>query len=391
MTVLWSKDLPREFKEYCAEMSIKTASIQYENDDLMRPVYGDDYAIACCVSAMRVGKEMQFFGARANLAKALLYAINGGRDEIWRDKETGQPITVLDGIEQNTQELLDYETVWESFKAVLDQLAKIYVETMNTIHYMHDKYAYEAGQMALHDPHVHRYIAFGIAGLSIVADSLSAIKYAKVRPIRDEFGLAVDFATEGSFPRYGNDDDRVDRIAIEVNRCFMEALRRTPAYRGAEHTLSLLTITSNVAYGKKTGATPDGRKYGEAFAPGANPMNGAEQSGALAALNSVAKLPYTGVNQDGISLTFSIIPAALGKNAMDRVLNLTNILEGYFGQRAFHINVNVLDKELLLDAMERPELYPNLTIRVSGYAVRFNQLSREHQLDVINRTFFEFV
>lgn len=391
MTVLWSERLPREFKEYCAEMSIKTASIQYENDDLMRPIYGDDYAIACCVSAMRVGKDMQFFGARANLAKALLYAINGGRDEIAQDKVTGKAITVLPGIEENHQETLDYDTVWTSFKDVMDKLAKIYVETMNTIHYMHDKYAYEAGQMALHDPHVHRYIAFGIAGLSIVADSLSAIKYARVRPIRNEEGIAVGFDTEGSFPRYGNDDDRVDNIAIEVNRYFMEALRKTPAYRSAEHTLSLLTITSNVAYGKKTGSTPEGRKYGEAFAPGANPMNGADQSGALAALNSVAKLPFADVNQDGISNTFSIIPGALGKNGPERTTNLTNILAGYFQQDAFHVNVNVLDKELLLDAMEHPEKYPNLTIRVSGYAVRFNQLDREHQLDVINRTFYEFV
>ena len=391
MTVLWSPSLPREFREYCSEMSIKTASIQYENDDVMRPIYGDDYAIACCVSAMRVGKEMQFFGARANLAKALLYAINGGRDEVARDKKTGEPITVLPDIAQNTQEVLDYETVLTNFKAVMDKLAKIYVETMNTIHYMHDKYAYEAGQMALHDPHVHRYIAFGIAGLSIVADSLSAIKYAKVRPIRNEEGLTVGFETNGTFPRYGNDDDRADNIAIEVNRYFMEALRKTPAYRGAEHTLSLLTITYNVAYGKKTGATPDGRKYGEAFAPGANPMNGADQSGALASLNSVAKLPFKDVNQDGISNTFSIIPAALGKNGPERVTNLTNILDGYFAQDAFHVNVNVMDKELLLEAMEHPEKYPNLTIRVSGYAVRFNQLDREHQLDVINRTFYEFV
>lgn len=391
MTVLWSDKLPREFMEYCSQMSIKTASIQYENDDLMRPIYGDDYAIACCVSAMRVGKEMQFFGARANLAKALLYAINGGRDELARAKETGEWVTVLPGIQQNAQEVLEYETVLESFKAVMDKLAKIYVETMNTIHYMHDKYAYEAGQMALHDPYVHRYIAFGIAGLSIVADSLSAIKYAKVRPIRNEAGIAVDFETEGVFPRYGNDDDRADAIAVEVNQYFMEALRRTPAYRGAEHTLSLLTITSNVAYGKKTGATPDGRKQGEPFAPGANPMNGADQSGALAALNSVAKLPFKGVNQDGISNTFSIIPSALGKNMQERVVNLTNILGGYFRQDGFHVNVNVMDKDLLLDAMENPDKYPNLTIRVSGYAVRFNQLDKEHQLDVINRTFYEFV
>lgn len=391
MTVLWSKDLPREFKEYCAYMSIKTASIQYENDDLMRPIYGDDYAIACCVSAMRVGKDMQFFGARANLAKALLYAINGGVDEIKRDKVTGCPITVISGIEKNTEEVLSYDTVVESFKKVMDKLAEIYVNTMNTIHYMHDKYAYEASQLALHDPDVHRFIAFGVAGLSIVADSLSAIKYAKVKPIRNEEGIAIDFEIEGDFPRYGNDDDRVDSIAVQVNKYFIEALRRHPAYRNAEHTLSLLTITSNVIYGKKTGTTPDGRKKGEPFAPGANPSNGADKLGALASLNSVAKLPYKGVNQDGISNTFSIVPSALGKNLDERVVNLTNIMEGYFNQNAFHINVNVLDKDLLIDAMENPEKYPNLTIRVSGYAVRFNQLDREHQLDVINRTFHEFV
>jgi formate C-acetyltransferase len=384
MTVLWSDSLPREFKEYCADMSIRTASIQYESDDLMRPIYGDDYAIACCVSAMRVGKDMQFFGARANLAKALLYAINGGVDEI-----AGVP--VISGIEPIFQDVLDYDTVMESFRRVMDRLARIYVETMNTIHYMHDKYAYEASQMALHDPFVHRYIAFGVAGISIVADALSAIKYAKVRPIRNDAGIAVDFQIEGSFPRYGNDDDRADGIAIEVNRYFMDALRKTPAYRGAEHTLSLLTITSNVTYGKATGNTPDGRKKGEPFAPGANPMNGADQLGALASLNSVAKLPFEAVNQDGISNTFSIIPSALGKNAADRVTNLTNILEGYFDQGGFHLNVNVMEKELLLDAMENPDKYPNLTIRVSGYAVRFNQLDKEHQLDVVNRTFHEFV
>ena len=391
MTILWSNDLPRAFKEYCAAMSIKTASIQYESDDLMRPIYGDDYAIACCVSAMRVGKDMQFFGARANLAKALLYAINGGRDEIRRNLVTGEPVQVLSGIEQNTEEVLDYDTVLASFKQVMDQLAEIYVNTMNTIHYMHDKYAYEAGQMALHDPHVHRYIAFGLAGLSIVADSLSAIKFAKVKPIRDEQGIAVDFEVEGSFPRYGNDDERVDQIAVQVNEYFMEALRRHPAYRDAEHTLSLLTITSNVVYGKKTGTTPDGRKKGEPFAPGANPMNGADKLGALASLNSVAKLPYRKVNQDGISNTFTIVPSALGKNSEERITNLTNILDGYFNRGAFHLNVNVLEKALLIDAMDHPEKYPNLTIRVSGYAVRFNQLRREHQLDVINRTFHEAV
>lgn len=391
MTVLWSTNLPRPFKEYCAAMSIKTDSIQYENDDLMRPIYGDDYAIACCVSAMRVGKDMQFFGARANLAKALLYAINGGYDELKRDKETGMPIRVLQGIELNNQEVLDYDRVLAAFRQVMDQLAEIYVNTMNTIHCMHDKYAYEAGQMALHDPHVHRYIAFGLAGLSIAADSLSAIKYAKVKPIRDEHGIAVDFAVEGSFPRYGNDDDRVDSIAIEINQYFMDALRRHATYRNAEPTLSLLTITSNVVYGQKTGATPDGRKKGEPFAPGANPMNGADKMGALASLNSVAKLPYRGVNQDGISNTFTIVPGALGKNMEERVTNLTNIMDGYFGRGAFHLNVNVLDRDLLIDAMEHPEKYPNLTIRVSGYAVRFNRLKRQHQLDVINRTFHEAV
>lgn len=389
MTILWSNDLPRAFKEYCAYMSIKTDSIQYENDDLMRPIYGDDYAIACCVSAMRVGKDMQFFGARANLAKALLYAINGGHDEIKTEKNSDKPMHVLPGIAMNNQDVLDYDTVWETFKQVMDQLAEIYVNTMNTIHYMHDKYAYEAGQMALHDADVHRFIAFGIAGLAIVADSLSAIKYAKVKPIRNEHGIAVDFEVEGTFPRYGNDDDRVDQIAVEVNEYFMEALRRHPAYRNAEHTLSLLTITSNVVYGKKTGTTPDGRKKGEPFSPGANPMNGADTNGALASLNSVAKLPYKHVNQDGISNTFTIVPDALGKNMAERVTNLTNILDGYFNQGAFHLNVNVLDRELLIDAMENPDKYPNLTIRVSGYAVRFNRLEREQQLDVLNRTFHE--
>lgn len=390
MTVLWSDDLPRSFKEYCSMMSIKTASIQYESDDLMRPIYGDDYAIACCVSAMRVGKDMQFFGARANLAKALLYAINGGVDELKKDKK-GQPVLVLEGIERNDEEILTYDKVLENYKKVMDKLAEIYVNTMNTIHYMHDKYAYEASQMALHDPFVHRFIAFGIAGISIVADSLSAIKYAKVRPIRDELGVAVDFEIEGDFPKYGNDDDRADDIAVAMSEYFIEALRSIPSYRDAEHTLSILTITSNVTYGKKTGTTPDGRKKGEPFAPGANPMHGADSSGALASLNSVAKLPYKGVNQDGISNTFSIIPSALGKNEEERIQNLTNIMDGYFKQDAFHINVNVMDRELLVDAMNNPEKYPNLTIRVSGYAVRFNQLDKEHQLDVIQRTFHEMM
>ncbi|NLD17967.1 MAG: formate C-acetyltransferase, partial [Tissierellia bacterium] len=342
MTVLWSDNLPREFKEFCADMSIKTASIQYENDDVMRPIYGDDYAIACCVSAMRLGKEMQYFGARANLAKALLYSINGGVDEIVMDKKSGKPMEVISGIEKMNDEVLDYDKVLASYKEVMDKLANIYVNTMNTIHYMHDKYSYEAGQMALHDPYVHRWIAFGIAGISIVADSLSAIKYAKVKPIRDENGLTVDFETEGDFPKFGNDDDRVDSIAVEVSEYFINALRQTPAYRNSEHTLSLLTITSNVTYGKKTGTTPDGRKKGEPFAPGANPMNGADKTGALASLNSVAKLPFKNVNQDGISNTFSIIPSTLGKNEEERITNLTNIMNGYFNQDAFHINVNVM-------------------------------------------------
>lgn len=391
MTVLWSESLPEGFKHYCSKMSIQTGAIQYENDDVMRPIYGDDYAIACCVSAMQVGKQMQFFGARANLAKALLYAINGGVDEVKGDKVTGAPLTVLPGIEKNTEEILSFDTVWEAYKKVMDQLADLYVNTMNTIHYMHDKYAYEASQMALHDPEVHRFMAFGIAGLSIAADSLSAIKYAKVRPIRNEHGLAIDFETTGDFPKYGNDDDRVDSLAVELTTYFANALKRTPTYRESEHTLSLLTITSNVVYGKKTGTTPDGRKKGEAFAPGANPMHGRDSSGALASLNSVAKIPYHCVCQDGVSNTFSIVPDSLGKNLPERITNLTGIMDGYFRQNAFHLNVNVLDRALLMDAMENPGKYPNLTIRVSGYAVRFNQLSRAHQEEVIARTFHESV
>ena len=389
MTVLWSDALPENFKDYCAQMSIQTDSIQYENDDLLRPLYGDDCAIACCVSAMQVGKQMQFFGARANLAKALLYAINAGVDENRKDKKTGALITVLDGIPRDNDAVLDYDHVWKNYERVMDKLAKIYVNTMNTIHYMHDKYAYEAGQMALHDPDVHRFMAFGIAGISIVADALSAIKYAQVKPVRNADGLAIDFTIEGDFPKFGNDDDRVDKLAVQVSEYFMEALRKTPTYRNAEPTLSLLTITSNVSYGKKTGSTPDGRKKGEPFAPGANPMHGRDQSGALASLNSVAKLPYENVCQDGISNTFSIVPQTLGKNLQERIRNLVNILDGYFRQKAYHINVNVLDRALLLDAMEHPEKYPNLTIRVSGYAVRFNQLDREHQEDIIARTFHE--
>ncbi len=391
MTVLWSKALPHDFKEYCAKLSIRTGAIQYESDDLMRGIYGDDYAIACCVSAMRLGKEMQFFGARANLAKALLYAINGGRDELARDKVTGEPLQVLEGIPALTGDTLVFDEVMANYRLVMEQLAGLYVDTMNTIHFMHDKYAYEAGQMALHDAHTHRYMAFGVAGLSIVADSLSAIRYARVRPVRDESGIAVDFEIDGDFPKFGNDDDRVDGLAVEVTRFFSAQLKTHPAYREAEHTLSILTITSNVVYGKKTGATPDGRKAGEAFAPGANPMHGRDNSGAIASLNSVAKLPFAGVCQDGISNTFTILPASLGRNEEDRKRRLAGILDGYFGKEAFHLNVNVLERGLLEDAMEHPEKYPSLTIRVSGYAVRFNQLSRGQQQEVIRRTFHQSI
>ena len=388
MTVLWSLDLPEGWKNYCSKMSIQTGSLQYENDDAMRPVHGDDYAIACCVSSMVIGKQMQFFGARANLAKSLLYAINGGVDEMKRAKD-GSLIKVLDGIEPIKDEFLDFDKVYANYKLVLEKVAKLYVNTMNTIHYMHDKYAYEAGQMALHDTFVHRYMAFGVAGISIVADSLSAIKYAKVKPIRDENGLAIDFEIEGDFPTYGNDDDRVDSIGVEVIEGFMEELRKTPTYRNSEHTLSILTITSNVVYGKKTGTTPDGRKKGEPFAPGANPMHGRDKTGAIASLNSVAKIPFAGCCQDGISNTFSIVPTALGKSEDERKVNLTNLMDGYFEQLAFHLNVNVLDRATLLDAYDHPEKYPNLTIRVSGYAVRFNRLTKEQQMEVIHRTFHE--
>ncbi|WP_150263828.1 formate C-acetyltransferase [Parvimonas micra] len=388
MTVLWSLDLPEAWKNYCSKMSIQTGSLQYENDDAMRPVHGDDYAIACCVSSMVIGKQMQFFGARANLAKSLLYAINGGVDEMKRTKD-GSLIKVLDGIEPIKDEVLDFDKVYANYKLVLEKVAKLYVNTMNTIHYMHDKYAYEAGQMALHDTFVHRYMAFGVAGISIVADSLSAIKYAKVKPIRDENGLAIDFEVEGDFPTYGNDDDRVDSIAVEVIEGFMEELRKTPTYRNSEHTLSILTITSNVVYGKKTGTTPDGRKKGEPFAPGANPMHGRDKTGAIASLNSVAKIPFAGCCQDGISNTFSIVPTALGKSEDERKVNLTNLMDGYFEQLAFHLNVNVLDRATLMDAYDHPEKYPNLTIRVSGYAVRFNRLTKEQQMEVIHRTFHE--
>lgn len=384
LTVLWSRDLPENFKKFCAKMSIETDSIQYENDDIMRPLYGDDYGISCCVSAMEIGKQMQFFGARANLAKSLLYAINGGVDEI-------KGVKVVPGIEPLSGDVLNYSDVITNYKKVMDYVAELYVDAINIIHYMHDKYAYEASQMALHDTDVERLTAFGIAGLSVAADSLSAIKFAKVRPIRDERGIAVDFETVGDFPKYGNDNDLVDDIAVEVVSYFSNALKRHPIYRGGIHTLSALTITSNVMYGKKTGSTPDGRKIGEPLAPGANPMHGRDENGALASLNSVSKIPYRGVCQDGVSNTFSIVPVALGRDNIQRVRNLSAILDGYFMRSAHHLNVNVMNREVLLDAMEHPDLYPTLTIRVSGYAVNFSRLSREQQLEVIKRTFHESV
>lgn len=384
LTVLWNRDLPENFKKFCAKMSIETDSIQYENDDIMRPLYGDDYGISCCVSAMEIGKQMQFFGARANLAKSLLYAINGGVDEI-------KGVKVVPGIEPLTGEVLNYSDVITNYKKVMDYVAELYVDAINIIHYMHDKYAYEASLMALHDTNVERLTAFGIAGLSVAADSLSAIKFARVRPIRDERGVAVDFETVGDFPKYGNDNDLVDDIAVEVVSYFSNALKRHPIYRGGVHTLSALTITSNVMYGKKTGSTPDGRKIGEPLAPGANPMHGRDENGALASLNSVSKIPYRKVCQDGVSNTFSIVPAALGRDDAQRVHNLSAILDGYFMRSAHHLNVNVMNREVLLDAMEHPELYPTLTIRVSGYAVNFSRLSREQQLEVIKRTFHESV
>ncbi|RDU24773.1 formate C-acetyltransferase [Anaerosacchariphilus polymeriproducens] len=384
MTVLWSRDLPQSFKEYCAKMSIETDSIQYENDDIMRPLYGDDYAISCCVSAMRVGKQMQFFGARANLAKSLLLAINGGVDEL-------KNVSVIPGIEPLKENILNYEEVLERYKKVLDYVAELYVDTINIIHYMHDKYAYEASQMALHDINVERLTAFGIAGISVVADSLSAIKYGKVTPIRDEQGITVDFKVEGDYPKYGNDDDRVDDLAVEIVTHFSNSLKKHPIYRNAKHTLSALTITSNVMYGKKTGSTPDGRKFGEPFAPGANPMHGRDENGALASLNSVAKIPYRNICQDGVSNTFSIVPEALGKESVQQKENLIHILDGYFIQGAHHLNVNVLNRDILIDAMENPEKYPTLTIRVSGYAVNFNRLTQEQKQEVIERTFHESI
>ena len=386
MTILWAEKLPEGWKKFCSKVSIMTDSIQYENDDLMRNMYGDDYAIACCVSAMEVGKEMQFFGARANLAKSLLYAINGGVDEKKKNKD-GSIIRLFNDVEPITTEYLDYDKVLANYKKVLSELAGLYVKTLDVIHFMHDKYAYEAGQMALHDTYVKRNLATGVAGLSIAADSLSAIKYAKVKPVRDENGIAIDFETEGDFPKYGNDDDRVDQIAVDILTYFSNELKKHATYKNAKLTLSALTITSNVMYGKKTGTTPDGRKAGEPFAPGANPMHGRDESGALASLNSVAKLPYECVCEDGISNTFSIVPDALGKEEDVRIDNLVNIMDGYFGQDAFHLNVNVLQREKLLDAYHNPDKYPNLTIRVSGYAVHFNRLTDEQKREVLERTF----
>ncbi len=382
MTVLWSQKLPKAFKEYCAKMSIATDAIQYENDDVMRPLYGDDYAIACCVSAMKIGKQMQFFGARCNLAKSLLYAINGGIDEV-------KGLKVLDDLEKITDEVLDYDKVKKVYYHVLEEVAELYVNTMNIIHYMHDKYAYERGQMALHDTFVEHLMAFGVAGLSVAADSLSAIKYAKVKPIRNEEGIAIDFEVEGDYPKYGNDDDRVDKIATDILEKFYQELCKHKIYKDAVHTLSVLTITSNVVYGEKTGATPDGRKAGVPFAPGANPMHGRDCTGALASLNSVAKIKYENCCQDGVSNTFSIVPTALGKTEEEQITNLVAILDGYFIQGAHHLNVNVLNRSMLEDAMENPEKYPLLTIRVSGYAVRFNRLTRKQQQEVIARTFHE--
>lgn len=381
LTVLWSTRLPEGFKNYTTNLSIKTSSIQYENDDLMRITLGDDYGIACCVSPMKIGKQMQFFGARANLAKTLLYAINGGRDE-----KSGKQITPK--FEPITSEYLNYDEVMEKFNQMMDYVAKIYIKALNAIHFMHDKYSYEAIEMALHDREIYRTMACGIAGLSVVADSLSAIKYAKVKVIRDETGLAVDYQVEGDFPKYGNDDDRVDDMAVELTKTFMKKVEKHATYKNSRATMSILTITSNVVYGKNTGSTPDGRKDGEPFGPGANPLHGRDTNGALAVMNSIAKLPFDS-SEDGISYTFSITPGTLGKTEDERVNNLVNMLDGYFAQTGHHINVNVFDRSLLEDAMEHPEKYPQLTIRVSGYAVNFTKLTREQQLDVINRTIHE--
>ena len=381
LTVLWSTRLPEGFKRFTTDLSIKTSSIQYENDDLMRITLGDDYGIACCVSPMKIGKQMQFFGARANLAKTLLYAINGGKDE-----KTGKQVTPK--YEPITSDYLDYDEVVEKFDQMMDYVAKIYIKALNAIHYMHDKYSYEAIEMALHDRKIYRTMACGIAGLSVVADSLSAIKYAKVKVIRDENGLATDYEIEGDFPKFGNDDDAVDQIAVNIVKTFMNKLRKHQTYRNSTHTLSILTITSNVVYGKATGNTPDGRKAGAPFGPGANPLHGRDTNGALAVMNSIAKLPFDSA-EDGISYTFSITPGTLGKTEDERINNLVNMLDGYFSQTGHHINVNVFDRSLLEDAMEHPEKYPQLTIRVSGYAVNFTKLTREQQLDVINRTIHE--
>ncbi|WP_330938207.1 formate C-acetyltransferase [Bacillus licheniformis] len=383
LTVLWSVRLPQKFKNYCAKMSIKTSSIQYENDDIMRPEYGDDYGIACCVSAMAIGKQMQFFGARANLAKALLYAINGGKDEKHK-MQVGPEMPPV------ASDVLDYDEVMHKFDQTMEWLAGLYINTLNVIHYMHDKYCYERIEMALHDTEILRTMATGIAGLSVVADSLSAVKYAKVSVVRDENGIAVDFETEGDFPKYGNNDDRVDAIAVDIVKRFMKKLRKHQTYRQSVQTMSILTITSNVVYGKKTGNTPDGRRAGEPFAPGANPMHGRDTKGTLASLSSVAKLPYS-YALDGISNTFSIVPKALGKDEESRAANLSSILDGYAAKTGHHLNVNVFNRETLLDAMEHPEEYPQLTIRVSGYAVNFIKLTKEQQLDVISRTFHELM
>ena len=381
LTVLWSTRLPEGFKRYTANLSIKTSSIQYENDDVMRTTLGDDYGIACCVSPMKIGKQMQFFGARANLAKTLLYAINGGKDE-----KSGKQVAPR--FEPITSEYLDYDEVMVKFDQMMDYVAKIYIKALNAIHYMHDKYSYEAIEMALHDKDVIRTMACGIAGLSVVADSLSAIKYAKVKVIRDENGLAVDYEIEGDYPKFGNDDDRVDQIAVDVVTQFLRKLKKHPAYRGAKQTLSILTITSNVVYGKATGNTPDGRRAGAPFGPGANPLHGRDTNGALAVMNSIAKLPFE-ESEDGISFTFAITPSTLGQDMWTKETNLVSMLDGYFAQTGHHINVNVFDRALLEDAMEHPEKYPQLTIRVSGYAVNFTKLTREQQLDVINRTIHE--